>query len=439
MRRRGHSYVSQEFGGLKKGDSRRFNSNNVLYQGNSTGLVAAHISVWEADQSSEEWWSALKGALNTAVKLIDGQLSALGLIDDLFGGFGVPLWVTIGFEVAKVFVATIDIWRNYDDLSCSRLIGLERQDLAVLSHRGHATWNFNGDGHHTLKVVWGHTSVVPFPVRTLECAQLTGDTWGAPVSLGWKSITPPALASYNGKLYAAFVRPEDHKVMWTRREGHQWRKPEPVGSDNSIFAPALVAAHGKLFYAVTGGGDSLWWRTFTESGSWTPPQKFEGYNPGIAPTMAAFSNRVWLTHVGTDEKVYLNTHDGKQWSGAYQNNRNWITENPVAMAATGDHVWRIARGLDGKVYTTTSGGTSNWDEHPVHPTWKVSKGVGLASHNGKLWIFLRDMDGYLRAATRTAAGPWSAAHYVSGTKKIPLQGEPSAASHDGKLYVMYTR
>ncbi|SEB52250.1 hypothetical protein SAMN05428944_0002 [Streptomyces sp. 1222.5] len=55
---------------------------------------------------------------------------------------------------------------------------------------------------------------MPFPVGTLEYAVRTGSCWGgAPIALPWETMTPPALASYNGKLYAAFVRPSDKALM----------------------------------------------------------------------------------------------------------------------------------------------------------------------------------------------------------------------------------
>ncbi|MFE5519503.1 hypothetical protein ACFQ9Q_17525 [Streptomyces virginiae] len=81
--------------------------------------------------------------------------------------------------------------------------------------------------------------------------------WGAPVALPWQSMTLPALASYNGKLYALFVN-SDKAVMWTRLEGSSWRTPAQVGWDGTVFAPALAVAHGKLYYAHTGlGGGKL--------------------------------------------------------------------------------------------------------------------------------------------------------------------------------------
>ncbi|MGW7452977.1 hypothetical protein [Streptomyces sp. NPDC054787] len=432
----GTAYLSEEFknGSADQGKTPRFAAGrNVLFEGRSGGWLGTSIQVWEADQSDEEWWAEFKRRLDLAVFIIDTFMQ----IGDL--GLGkIPTWAGIAWEVAKIFVSLVDYFRNYDDLSCTRFIGLDQQDLAILAFRGHTQWNFNGDGHHVLKVKYAGDPV-PFPVGTVECAELTGTTWGAPVSLGWQSMTSPAVTSYKGKLYVAFVRPGDKRVMWTRRDAGGWRVPEPVGSDNSLFPPAMVAGPGggTLFYAVTGLDNTLWWRTFTESGSWTAPRKFDGILSGTAPSMAAFSNRVWLTHVGTNEKLYLNTHDGNAWSRTYPNNLDWITANPIAMAAYSNHVWRAARGTDEGVYVSASNGNGTWWQYN-NTAWKVTRGLALATHNNKMWIFLRDMDGYLRAATRSG-DTYSSTHYVSGTRAIRLMGEPAAASHNGKLYAMYRR
>ncbi|WP_371648285.1 MULTISPECIES: hypothetical protein [unclassified Streptomyces] len=78
----------------------------------------------------------------------------------------------------------------------------------------------------------------------LEYAARTGNRWSVLITLPRKSITPPALASFDGRLHVALVR-KDKAVMWSCLENGMWRKPAQVGGDLSIFAPALCAGHGK--------------------------------------------------------------------------------------------------------------------------------------------------------------------------------------------------
>ncbi|WP_331758610.1 hypothetical protein OH787_40350 (plasmid) [Streptomyces sp. NBC_01547] len=438
----GKVFTSEEFGAVKKGDTRRFAaSNNVLFEGTSSGFIGTSIQVWEADQSSDEWWNALVKALNTAVNLIDEKLTFLDLV-----GVGIPQWAGVAWEIGKLFVTFIDIFRNYDDLSCSRMIGMDRQDLAVLSHRGHTVWNFNGDGHHTLKVKYTGAPV-PFPTGTLECAQRAGDTWGAPVSLGWQSITSPAVASYNGKLYAVFVRDGDQAVMWTRQDATGWRAPEPVGGDNSYYSPALAAFDGKLFCVVTGKNGKLYWRTYTETAGWSAVAQLPG-EADKAQALAVYKDQLWATHLGPsgsiNHYVYEYVNGKGRWGEGFFSNIPWRLTSPVTMASFKGRLWEIVRAdADNTVWAASmDSGYTKWTNHQnVGGSWKTQKGMAAVTHSDHLWLFIRDMDGYLRAASSPQGGNagWSATHYVSGTKAIKLIGEPSAVSHNGSLYAMYRR
>ncbi|MGW7438491.1 hypothetical protein [Streptomyces sp. NPDC054849] len=418
----------------KKGDTRSFNAaRKVFFDGPSTGFVGTTICCWEADQSNAAWFSELQKALNKAIKSIDYYLMAA----DILTKFSMPTWATIAWEVGKSFVTFMHLFRNYDDLSCVRTIGLDRQDLAVLSHRGQTAWHFNGDGHHELRVKYTGDPV-PFPVGTLEYAMRTGSSWSAPVTLPWKSITPPALASFDGRLHVAFIR-EDKAVMWSRLENGVWRKPERIGQDQSLFAPALCAFKGKLFYAVTGTNGGLYWRTYTTSGGWSSIGKWDSYRSGFAPSIAAIPNRIWLTHVGTDGLLYHNTDGGSGWSRAFQSNVDWRVKSAAAMVPHGTgQVWRLACGGDNKVHFMISGSDTSWRTDVSKANWSTPRGLALTVHESKIWAIRQELDGALRAATYTDAAPWLDAGYVGG-KRITSMDEPAAASHTGKLYVMYRR
>ncbi|UKY47581.1 hypothetical protein [Streptomyces inhibens] len=187
---------------------------------------------------------------------------------ELITGIGDAGLIGYVVEVVELGIFLMDHLRNEDDLSCCRGLFMDQYELVILSHRGTSDYHFNGDAHHVLKVK-STGEEVPFPTGTLEYVVRTGDTWGVPIAMEWESMTPPALASYNGKLYAAFVRPGEKAVMWTRLEGQVWSSPQALSGDHSYYAPALAVGLGKLFYAFTGGDGGLYWRTCTESGGWT--------------------------------------------------------------------------------------------------------------------------------------------------------------------------
>ncbi|MFE7133706.1 hypothetical protein ACFVIM_22910 [Streptomyces sp. NPDC057638] len=424
------TFESEEFGALGQGDRRYFSAGNkVLFDGRSSGFIGTSIQVWEADQSNAEWYEELRKALVQAA----ASLETLMMMDGFIGFL--PTWVGVSFEIGKVFIFLMEYLRNYDDLSCQRAIGMDRQDLAVLARRGEAIWTFDGDGHHDLKVTYTGDPI-PFPAGTLEYQVRTGTSWSAPIPLAWQSASPPALASYSGKLYAVFVRPGDNAVMWTRLENQTWRTPERVGGDGSFFAPALTAAHGRLYYAVTGSGDKLWWRTFTESGGWSSIMQFPGYQSAYGPALATHphTNGVFLSYLDSSGRENVTFHNGAAWAGPYRDKEDWMVNNAAALAPLGEHLWRVCNGTDDKVYSSRWVYEHGWRNVDTF-TWRTSHSPALATHGNLMWVFMTGLNGALYAATcdnRT----WSAASVVPGAKPI---GAPAAASHASKLYVMYCR
>ncbi|RPF43653.1 hypothetical protein EDD96_0155 [Streptomyces sp. Ag109_G2-6] len=166
--------------------------------------------------------------------------------------------------------------------------------------------------------------------------------------------------------------------------------------------------------------------------------KFEGHTPVCAPSLAQFQDWVWLTEIGADRRPYLNLTDGTRWRDVLEDNLKWTVDNPVAMAPHGGYLWRTTRGTDAKVYSSaTAGGGENWDSHGAITGWGTSHGPALAAHDRKLWIFLRTGDGALNAASHTIG--WSALHHVGPLGAARPMDEPTAASNDNKLYVMYRR
>ncbi|WP_406187267.1 hypothetical protein [Streptomyces sp. NBC_01006] len=227
------------------------------------------------------------------------------------------------------------------------------------------------------------------PVGTLEYAVRTGNTWGTPAELPWQSITPPALASYNNKLYALYVRPDDKAVMWTRLDGDTWKTPARVGGDASVFAPAVTVKDGKLFYAVSGAGARLYWRTFTEATGWSDITHLAGNQSTKSPALTSTTYRVWMTHIGFDGSLWHNWYENGAWSVPQRSNLNsWVVDDGVAMTRHGDHLWRVARGRGDHVYTSTGDGYG-WQDRGTVTRWSVTHAPALASHESTLWIFLR--------------------------------------------------
>ncbi|MFD3329591.1 hypothetical protein [Streptomyces sp. NPDC058701] len=426
-------FVSQEFGGAsaEAGRTTRFNANDphlrLAFQGGGERGLILNVACWE--------WDTGDGTIDSVSEaLIRLNNDPVFTVAWAAAGSLAPTFLGLLMDISSLAITVVSVVAK-NDLSSSRTLYLDRNTLAALSQNGSAQWHFNGDGHHELKVKFTGAAI-PYP--TLQYAVRTGSTWGAPITLPFESLTPPALASYNGKLYALFVR-SDKAVMWTRLEGQTWRTPERVGGRDGSdhLAPAVTVAHGKLYYAVTGDGGKLWWRTYTESGGWSPISQFTGYHSAHAPALAAHphTNGVFLSHVGATGKVFTNYNDSTHWGSAWRDPSTWVVPNSIAMAPLREHLWRVSNGLNNRVYTSRWIYGQGWHNVEAHPTWHTAHAPALATHGDLMWIFMRGTDGRLYAST-CDNHTWSPAETINGASPIDA---PAAVSHDDKLYVMYRR
>jgi hypothetical protein len=159
----------------------------------------------------------------------------------------------------------------------------------------------------------------------------------------------------------------------------------------------------------------------------------------MAPSLALdapLGNYLFLTHQGGDGSIYHNTNTGSGWDSVRKDNMNWRSHSPAALARTATNLWRVVRGTNNQIHTSGHFGNYVFGNEDIR-SWTTTHGPALTYHANQLWLFLRGMDGYLKAATH--ASSWSSVQDVSGPQANKLASEPAAASHNDKLYVMYTR
>ncbi|MFB0633307.1 hypothetical protein [Streptomyces sp. AB3(2024)] len=428
----GPSFHSQEFGKVQKGQTHTFSAaNRTLFEGQVGDWLILQLFCFEADQSNSDWYDALHAKLRELSDFIfDNPAYQVG--SNLPGG-DLAGWMA---DINTLGVILMTYLRNEDDLSCSRPFYLDRYDLALLADRGTVDWHFNGIGHHTLKVKYASPQKIPFPAGSLEYTVRAGGSYGAPITLDWQSITPPALASYQNKLHVLFNRPSDKALMWAYLDNGVWSAPRQVNREYSDIACSLAVFRGKLWCAHAGTDGTLGWFTF-DGTTWSARTRFSGYETRLAPALAGeYQGRLWLTHVGVEGKLYLNTHDGSTWSSAYRDNLVWIVDSPATMAVGYDgKLWRAARGTDSNLYYSTSSGGAEWraaegvtHPSPVSPT--------LLGHSGGLELFRRMSDNRINSSHYLASQDMWTGGALLG---ISPMREMAAAEHDGQLYVMCHR
>ncbi|MGW7328414.1 hypothetical protein ACWGIU_07335 [Streptomyces sp. NPDC054840] len=434
----GGSYQSEEFGAVEKGDARDFNSSNkVVFNALAGEFVFGVVSVWEADHSNSEWYDKLHDALNEWLN----QPIWVDIVLE-FGSFGKKAdWVLAIVDVAiQLFVDLKEAFRNKDDLSCERAIFMDRHALATMYHRKDSFWEFNGDGHHTLRVKYAGDKP-KFPVGALEYVTVRADVPSVPVSLGWKSTAPAALAVFEGKLHCCYVRDSDNDaLMWSVRDSDgSWAKPQQLHGIYSNHQPALTVFQGRLWLAHTNLSGRAHVMPYTTAGGWDYYNNHDvpGYT-NKAPALTPQGDQLRCAFRNADDGWLLMRHanDGKHWFR--EDNWFWNMTEAPSMTTSADNAttWMVMRGNDGRNYLGVRPANAafvsiyNWDWGNIEaPT--ITRGH-------QLWVAGRGSNGDLLLMTRRSTNN-------TDWRELPpipvgaMRGEIAISVLDGALYAMYRR
>ncbi|GCD35633.1 hypothetical protein OEIGOIKO_03379 [Streptomyces chrestomyceticus JCM 4735] len=440
----GQTFVSEEFGAVKQGQTHTFSaSKKVFLDKQSSGdFMVASLQVWEADQSNSKWYDNLQMALNTAVGTIDSSLNnPVAVITD-----PIPAPVAIAFEIAKIFISLMDALRNNDDLSCSRTFVLTRDDMAVLHHQPELEWNFNGDGHHKLRVSYtGERPVYPTGSITVISRPQGPDPsdagpWSAPVPLGWKTKATPALASFRGELYTVFSRASDNRMMWSRYDGTAWSRPALIAAAASDQPSALAVHNDRLHWMYTGGDRRLYHAWFNGQ-AWSTIQQVPVWETSLGPSLAEVDGVLWSAHTGGNS-FYVATYRGS-WSATERFAALFAPHSAPALTSRAGAVTIDYRLESGQIMSCVrrNPAGSGWAGGFVPEEIRTNHAPTVHSAGGYAWMVHRGTDRrpYLvwRADNGTASYTLPAQPITHGSWTCTALAAPSLTTHDGRMYAIY--
>ncbi|WP_435600572.1 hypothetical protein [Streptomyces sp. C10-9-1] len=442
----GRPYISQEFGSVKEGDTHTFATDKrTVFNGSIEHGLVLNLAVWEADQSGDEWYTLLGNALQA---FIDG-LTGYNAFQQIVINTSAPGPVGFALDLASFFVAFWEYFRNNDDLSCERVIILDRRALFTMWHRKSSMWDFNGDGRHELTVNYGGDRP-QLPSGTLEYVQSYPDqsSWSSPVSLGWKSATAAALCQFQDRLHVLYVQPDSQEVMWSVLTDGVWAKPQRAFTTTTYLQPSMTVHNNALYAAVVDRNAKAYVSKFGGTG-WSTPTRLGGDNFKTSHTVNLLSHDGCLiaAHVWeTDDLALSYTTDPLNWSSARHERINgWVTRyRPSHADMSGVH-WLHHTGMDGQVHV--SGYRPSSDDFVLHSppaAWHVNPGGTLCtvpppggSGTPHLWLLGCSAQGNL-AATRTAG--WGSGWESKGNLATGIvANEIAAVPYRNGLCVMYQR
>ncbi|MGW7139342.1 hypothetical protein [Streptomyces xanthophaeus] len=440
-------YDSEEFGAVTEGDVREFDADKkVVFDGPAGKFVTLGIYVWEADDSRDQWYDELHNGLRA---WLNKPMWAQVISAFLPG----PQALVILEGLAQVFTnlkeALRDLFENANDLSCERVILIDRNALVTLYHRRDALWHFNGDGHHGLQVAYTGDQPV-FPTGALEYVTVRPDdgvSVGAPVSMGWESSSPPELCSFGGNLHCMYIRPGDRAVMWSVCEDGVWRAPVVARNGwRSDYRPALAEHNGILHAVLVVDGELFSSRL--NGHEWAPTERLHGQFATQAPSMAVWDSMLRCVFVKDDDNwnvCYMNFDDNAAGgSGAWMFTAQATatkTREPVAAAGARGYLWMAFRDRNqagGLRLTYKERYDTNETDNGVPTGWSTLDGPALTHLDHDIWMAVRRDRGQIRVARTVGGGLWLDTTEITNVRAME-GSQPALVAHDGVLYVMYQR
>ncbi|MFC8532490.1 hypothetical protein ACFUJY_00810 [Streptomyces sp. NPDC057249] len=458
----GQTFVSEEFGAVKKGQTRQFSRDKKVFLDKpASGTVVAGIQVWEADQSNAAWYDKLQLALESAVYIIDEVLEKHPMSPLI----PVPDSLSLAWEVAKIFIGLMDTLRNHDDLSCSRTFVLTREDMAILSLRRDMEWDFNGDGHHKLRIRYtGEPPVYPTGsisclVRPLGDAPEESGAWSLPIPLGWTTRAAPRLTVYEDKMHLVYAESAFGSLMWSCYDGIAWTPPIRIGPMSvTDQPPALAARRGMMYCMATASGNGQVHFTFSDVGRWNGSNWGMGQISARGPALCDsnteddYHNHLWaaVSCFKDGHELYIHRKDAGADSGTFDDERRLVTSaNPLgtpSIARSRDQLWVAVLKNNAELHTYWS----PQGHDPLEAAWQTAPGPRGETRNGPvlhfdgqdLWCAHTDLDGKPYLSRRdtemnSSFNPWSAPAPIGGQTQPTVLDTPGIITYKGRMYAFY--
>ena len=203
----------------------------------------------------------------------------------------------------------------------------------------------------------------------------------------------PALAAFNGKLYALWKGQNNDPAMWlsSSPDGVQWTPQVAAPKGGTSAGPALAAFNGRLYALWKGqNNDQAMWLSSSPDGvQWTPQVAAPRGGTSAGPALAAFNGRLYALWKGqkNDQAMWLSSSpDGVQWTPQVAAPRGGTSAGP-ALAAFNGRLYALWKGEnnDQAMWLSSSPDGAQWTPQVAAPTGGTSAGPALVAINSRLY------------------------------------------------------
>jgi hypothetical protein len=213
------------------------------------------------------------------------------------------------------------------------------------------------------------------------------------VPVGQTSYWSPALASFNGKLYFAFVGTDRQLRVMSSADGLNFGAPVIVPNNSSHFGPSLAAFNGRLYLAFVGTDrrHKINYISSTDGVTWGNQTVFGNEAGGGTPALAASSNQLLLAWNGTNSTHNLNVACivcTNISSGTKAIHPFVGSDHGVAITSINDNFFvALTRNVPAKpvmYFSSTAANPLNFTEQQAGGG-NIIAGPGLGSFNGSMY------------------------------------------------------
>lgn len=272
------------------------------------------------------------------------------------------------------------------------------------------------------------------------------DSWGTPAGVpSAKTYGPPALAVYNGLLYAAWGGEAGPAGIWySAYTGTGWTTEAKVPSALSppYVGPALAVFNGDLYAFWEGAStpSGVWYSAYNGT-TWSPQAKV----PSALTQSVYSSNLTVAVYLGKLYVAWMGQNSGRNiWYSAF-NGTTWMAQQEAPHKARGNPALAVYAGklylswlycLDCKVSYETYNGTS-WTSSATIPS-SAFAGPALATYGGDLYAAWTTYPSGDVTYAPFNGSSWQAAVSIPAASANTACGGTSLAAYLGSLYAAWS-
>jgi hypothetical protein len=270
----------------------------------------------------------------------------------------------------------------------------------------------------------------------------------------------PALATYNGDLYAAWVGQTPNQQVWySDWTGSSFSVEQTIPAAGTANGPALAVFGGLLWAAWVGTGSPahLWYATFNGT-NWSaeaevPTALAAKYS---APAFAAYDGKLYIAWVGQSSPygVWYSAFNGTTWSSefhlastatCYLLSTCNAEEDNVGLAVYNSKLYAswsdLCSSASGYCISSEAFNGTSWsgrvNRGTLNPDYAVISGPAAAAFGGDLYEAYFD-NYYEEVLYQTFNGSkWSNWHAIAASLYSPTCYEPALATFQGALVVAW--